>query len=141
MINYKLFILLLFKFLGVKNWQHVANCLPGRAANQCHVRWRQESRVDQTKSGKWSDIEERKLILSVLAYGEKNLSNTIEVMNGSNSNTNNQSGSCSRSELISTSNSTQRIKNDRDYKIWMKISQHVPGRSAFLIKKISFFIF
>lgn len=104
--------------IGVKNWQHVANCLPGRAANQCHARWRQESRANETKSGKWTDLEERKLVLAVLAYGEKNLSHLNETILNQNDTTN----------LNSSSSSNIKIKSGRDHKIWMKISKHVPGR-------------
>lgn len=116
----------------MKNWQHVANCLPGRAANQCHARWRQESRANEIKSGKWSELEERKLVLAVLAYGEKNLSQ--QTNNNTNNNNNNNQVEFpefdeSQNVLNSTQqSSTQKTKSGRDHKIWMKISNHVPGR-------------
>ncbi len=103
----------------MKNWQHVANCLPGRAANQCNSRWRLESRAETIHSGKWSDLEERRLILAVLAYGEKNLSRQTLTP---------QLEDTSADVVSGSSNSRPKKRQGLDERIWMKISQHVPGR-------------
>eukprot|EP01041_Mallomonas_annulata_P001317 gene1317-2535_t len=52
---------------GLKAWQHVANTLPGRMATQCVRRYRKIC-TSGLESGKWTELQERRLVLAVLAY-------------------------------------------------------------------------
>lgn len=49
-----------------RTWQHISNCLEGRAASQCYLRWKRLSSKG-TKSGSWNDMEERRLVFGVVA--------------------------------------------------------------------------
>jgi len=54
---------------GEENWQHVANSLPGRTANQCYSKWK-KMKSDRviTSKGDWTDQDERLLFLAAVAY-------------------------------------------------------------------------
>mmetsp|Transcript_21099 Transcript_21099/g.30494 ORF Transcript_21099/g.30494 Transcript_21099/m.30494 type:complete len:481 (+) Transcript_21099:131-1573(+) len=113
------------KLYGENNWQHVANCLPGRASTQCAMRWRTEQR-GAVKLGPWSEDEERRLILAVLAYGEQKLSPRCSSQNADEEvrhHTNSESSSNAGHD--DTNDDTQ--KSQMRF-LWKKIAPLVPGR-------------
>jgi hypothetical protein len=61
---------------GGKNWDAIAELVPGRTKAQCYSRWKDvlASRIDQTnkRSGKWAEDEDSKLKDAVLTHDGKN---------------------------------------------------------------------
>lgn len=50
-----------------RNWQHVANTLPGRSSFQCSIRWRRSLICnDNLVEGKWTEADERRLFLAAI---------------------------------------------------------------------------
>jgi hypothetical protein len=54
---------------GERNWQQVANCLEGRAGQQCLHRW-MKTLSPHIKRGRWTIEEDKRLIMGVHAYGK-----------------------------------------------------------------------
>ena len=66
---------------SVKNWQIVANNVPGRTSYQCLVKWRRTAKFHNEGAalqvdGKWSEQDERRLFLAAIAYDIPTLDET-----------------------------------------------------------------
>jgi len=54
---------------GLKNWNNVANCIPGRSSAQCTYRWRISMEChDNLVAGYWTEEENRKMFLAAISY-------------------------------------------------------------------------
>ena len=54
---------------GLKNWNNVANCIPGRSSAQCTYRWRISMEChDNLVGGYWTEEENRKMFLAAISY-------------------------------------------------------------------------
>lgn len=54
---------------GQKNWQHIANTLPGRSSQQCILRYNRSTDCKEgIIGGRWIEEEERRLFLAAIAF-------------------------------------------------------------------------
>jgi myb proto-oncogene protein len=54
---------------GQKNWQHIANTLPGRSSQQCVLRYNRSTDCKEgIIGGRWIEEEERRLFLAAIAF-------------------------------------------------------------------------